>query len=124
MEKLFFLLFFFRPLHSNFLLQLGEGNPLIVMGFMASTSFFFSPKLKLYVLCFLGAILEEKDNGDVWIHCMSEHSVFVQVPGDAVHPKAVFDLHQCYGEMQKQAAKAYAAMDIHTAAVRGMYVYV
>ena len=46
-----------------------------------------------------------------------------QVPGHAVHPKAVFGLHQCYGEMQKQAAEACAAMDIHTAAVRGMYVY-
>lgn len=82
-----------------------------------------------------GVILEEKDNGDVWIRCMSEHSVFVQSyfldhqagrsPGDAVHkiyPKAfikVFDLHQCYEEMQKQAAEACAAVATQTAAVRG-----
>ena len=32
----------------------------------------------MYVLCFLGVILEEKDNGGVWIRCVSEHSVFVQ----------------------------------------------
>ena len=66
---------------------------------------------------------------------MSEHSVFVQSyyldyqagrsPGDAVHkiyPKAyikVFDLHQCYDEMQKQAAEACAAVAAQTAAVRG-----
>ena len=82
-----------------------------------------------------GVILEEKDNGDVWIRCLSEHSVFVQsyfldhqagrAPGDAVHkiyPKAfikVFDLHQCYEEMQKQAAEACAAVATQTAAVRG-----
>ena len=85
-----------------------------------------------------GVILEEKDNGDVWIRCMSEHSVFVQsyfldhqagrAPGDAVHkiyPKAfikVFDLHQCYEEMQKQAAEACAAVATQTAAVRGQWV--
>ncbi len=66
---------------------------------------------------------------------MSEHSVFVQSyfldqqagrsPGDAVHkiyPKAfikVFDLHQCYQEMQKQATEACAAVATQTAAVRG-----
>lgn len=82
-----------------------------------------------------GVILEEKENGDVWIRCLSEHSVFVQsyfldhqagrAPGDAVHkiyPKAfikVFDLHQCYEEMQKQAAEACAAVATQTAAVRG-----
>lgn len=88
-------------------------------------------------MCFCsGVILEEKDNGDVWIRCMSEHSVFVQsyfldhqagrAPGDAVHkiyPKAfikVFDLHQCYEEMQKQATDACAAVATQTAAVRGM----
>ena len=86
-------------------------------------------------IIFPGVILEEKDNGDVWIRCMSEHSVFVQsyfldhqagrAPGDAVHkiyPKAfikVFDLHQCYEEMQKQAAEACAAVATQTAAVRG-----
>lgn len=48
-----------------------------------------------------GVILDEKNDGEVWIRCMSEHSVFVQsyfldyqagrAPGDAVHkiyPKA------------------------------------
>ena len=80
-------------------------------------------------------ILEEKENGDVWIKCMSEHAVFVQSyyldaqagrdPGDAVHkiyPKAfikVFDLSQCYEEMQKQAADACANVATQTAAVRG-----
>jgi MAD (mothers against decapentaplegic) family protein 4 len=82
-----------------------------------------------------GVILDEKNEGEVWIRCMSEHSIFVQsnfldyqsgrAPGDAVHkiyPKAfikVFDLHQCYGEMQKQAAEACAAVAAQTAAVRG-----
>ena len=103
----------------------------------------------MYLLCLtnvcvcvcvcVGVILEEKDNGDVWIRCMSEHSVFVQsyfldqqagrAPGDAVHkiyPKAfikVFDLHQCYQEMQKQATEACAAVATQTAAVRGMTLY-
>jgi len=49
----------------------------------------------------VGVILDEKNDGEVWIRCMSEHSVFVQsyyldyqagrAPGDAVHkiyPKA------------------------------------
>jgi len=31
----------------------------------------------------------------------------------------VFDLHQCYEEMQKQAAEACAAVAAQTAAVRG-----
>ncbi|CAI8056492.1 Mothers against decapentaplegic homolog 4 [Geodia barretti] len=82
-----------------------------------------------------GVILDEKNEGEVWIKCMSEHSIFVQsnfldyqsgrAPGDAVHkiyPKAfikVFDLHQCYSEMQKQTAEACAAVAAQTAAVRG-----
>ena len=45
---------------------------------MESTSFLFFPKFKVHVVCFLGVILEEKDNGDVWIRCMSEQSVFMQ----------------------------------------------
>ena len=69
---------------------------------------------------------------------MSEHSLFVQsyyldyqagrALGDAVHkiyPKAyikVFDLNQCYEEMQKQAAEACAAVATQTAAVRGNLV--
>lgn len=48
-----------------------------------------------------GVILDEKNEGEVWVRCMSDHSVFVQsyfldyqagrAPGDAVHkiyPKA------------------------------------
>ena len=48
-----------------------------------------------------GVILDEKSEGEVWVRCMSDHSVFVQsyfldyqagrAPGDAVHkiyPKA------------------------------------
>ncbi|XP_064387786.1 mothers against decapentaplegic homolog 4-like [Halichondria panicea] len=82
-----------------------------------------------------GVILVEKGDGEVWIRCMSEHSVFVQsyfldhqagrAPGDAVHkiyPKAyikVFDLHQCYEEMQRQATESCAAVAAQTAAVRG-----
>ena len=40
-------------------------------------------------------ILDEKNEGEVWVHCMSDHSVFVQsyfldhqagrAPGDAIH---------------------------------------
>ena len=42
-----------------------------------------------------GVILDEKNEGEVWVRCMSDHSVFVQsffldyqagrAPGDAVH---------------------------------------
>lgn len=42
-----------------------------------------------------GVILDEKNEGEVWVHCMSNHSVFVQsyfldiqagrAPGDAIH---------------------------------------
>ena len=55
---------------------------------------------------FLGVILDEKNEGEVWIKCMSEHSIFVQsnfldyqsgrAPGDAVHkiyPKAFIKVH-------------------------------
>lgn len=82
-----------------------------------------------------GVILDEKNEGEVWVRCMSDHSVFVQsffldyqagrAPGDAVHkiyPNAyikVFDLRQCYEEMQKQANDACAAIAAQTAAVRG-----
>ena len=73
-----------------------------------------------------GVILEKKNEGDVWIKCMNERGVFVQSnflechSGYAIHKiyrKAfvkVFDLHQCYSEIQKQAAEA-----AQTAAVRG-----
>lgn len=73
--------------------------------------------------------------GDVWIRCLSDHSVFVQsyyldreagrAPGDAVHkiyPQAhtkVFDLRQCYQQMKQQAATAQAAAAAQAAAVAG-----
>lgn len=81
-----------------------------------------------------GVMLDCK-SGDVWIRCMSDHSVFVQsyyldyqagrAPGDAVHkiyPKAyikVFDLHQCHDEMQRQAQMAIAEVATQQAAVQG-----
>ena len=67
--------------------------------------------------------------------CQSDHSVFVQSyyldreagrsPGDAVHkiyPVAhtkVFDLRQCFRQMQQQAATANAAAAAQAAAVAG-----
>lgn len=75
-----------------------------------------------------GVQLELKGEGDVWLRCMSDHSVFVQsyyldreagrAPGDAVHkvyPNAyikVFDLRQCHRQMQQQAATAQAVVSI------------
>lgn len=65
-----------------------------------------------------GVQLELQNEGDVWIRCQSDHSVFVssyyldaeagRSPGDAVHkiyPRAhikVFDLKQCFREINKQ----------------------
>lgn len=65
-----------------------------------------------------GVQLETRLNGDVWIQCLSEHSIYVQsyhldreagrAPGEAVHkiyPNAyvkVFDLVQCHTHMQHQ----------------------
>ncbi|CAL8109586.1 unnamed protein product [Orchesella dallaii] len=82
-----------------------------------------------------GAQLELKGEGDVWLRCMSDHSVFVQsyyldreagrAPGDAVHkvyPNAyikVFDLRQCHRQMQQQAATAQAVAAAQAAAVAG-----
>lgn len=82
-----------------------------------------------------GAQLELKGEGDIWLRCLSEHSVFVQsyyldreagrAPGDAVHkvyPNAyikVFDLRQCHRQMQQQAATAQAAAAAQAAAVAG-----
>ncbi|XP_019863679.1 PREDICTED: mothers against decapentaplegic homolog 4-like isoform X2 [Amphimedon queenslandica] len=82
-----------------------------------------------------GIVIEEKNETEVWIRCVSRHSVFVQsnyldyqagqAQGDAVHkiyPNAyikVFDLSYCYEEMQKQARKACLAVANQTAAVRG-----
>ncbi|XP_039273776.1 mothers against decapentaplegic homolog 4-like [Styela clava] len=73
--------------------------------------------------------------GDVWVKCLSDHAVFVQsyyldreagrAPGDAVHkiyPNAyikVFDLRQCYRQMQQQARTAQEAAKVQAAAVSG-----
>ncbi|KAG1671842.1 Mothers against decapentaplegic 4 [Nymphon striatum] len=82
-----------------------------------------------------GVQLELQGEGDVWLRCLSDHSVFVQsyyldreagrAPGDAVHkiyPCAfikVFDLRQCHTQMQQQAATAQAAAAAQAAAVAG-----
>uniref|UniRef100_A0A0A9Y8N8 Mothers against decapentaplegic homolog n=1 Tax=Lygus hesperus TaxID=30085 RepID=A0A0A9Y8N8_LYGHE len=82
-----------------------------------------------------GVQLDLRGEGDVWLRCLSDHSVFVQSyyldreagrsPGDAVHkiyPSAyikVFDLRQCHGQMQQQAATAQAAAAAQAAAVAG-----
>jgi len=82
-----------------------------------------------------GIQLDLVGEGDVWIRCHSDHSVFVQsyyldreagrAPGDAVHkiyPLAhtkVFDLRQCFSQMQTQAATAQAAAAAQAAAVAG-----
>lgn len=80
-------------------------------------------------------MLDLRGEGDVWLRCQSEHSVFVQsyyldreagrAPGDAVHkiyPSAyikVFDLRQCHKQMRGQAATAQAAAAAQAAAVAG-----
>lgn len=80
-------------------------------------------------------MLDLRGEGDVWLKCQSEHSVFVQsyyldreagrAPGDAVHkiyPSAyikVFDLRQCHKQMRGQAATAQAAAAAQAAAVAG-----
>uniref|UniRef100_A0A3B4XKI4 Mothers against decapentaplegic homolog 4-like n=1 Tax=Seriola lalandi dorsalis TaxID=1841481 RepID=A0A3B4XKI4_SERLL len=82
-----------------------------------------------------GVQLECRGEGDVWMRCLSDHSVFVQsfyldreagrAPGDGVHkiyPGAyikVFDLRQCHRQMQQQAAAAQAAVATQAAAVAG-----
>ncbi|XP_076068808.1 smad/Smad4 homolog Medea isoform X2 [Oratosquilla oratoria] len=82
-----------------------------------------------------GVQLDLQGEGDVWLKCLSDHSVFVQSyyldreagrsPGDAVHkiyPSAyikVFDLRQCHRQMQTQAATAQAAAAAQAAAVAG-----
>uniref|UniRef100_A0A8D3E7L4 MH2 domain-containing protein n=1 Tax=Scophthalmus maximus TaxID=52904 RepID=A0A8D3E7L4_SCOMX len=72
-----------------------------------------------------GVQLECRGEGDIWMRCLSDHSVFIQslyldreagrAPGDGVHkiyPGAyikVFDLRQCHRQMQQQAVAAQAA---------------
>ncbi|XP_022653411.1 mothers against decapentaplegic homolog 4-like isoform X2 [Varroa destructor] len=82
-----------------------------------------------------GVQLDVKGEGDVFLRCLSEHSVFVQSffldreagrqPGDAVHkiyPGAcikVFDLAQCHTQMRCKAQSAQAAAAAQAAAVVG-----
>uniref|UniRef100_T1JJ19 Mothers against decapentaplegic homolog n=1 Tax=Strigamia maritima TaxID=126957 RepID=T1JJ19_STRMM len=82
-----------------------------------------------------GVQLDLRGEGDVWLKCSSDHSVFVQsyyldreagrTPGDAVHKIypltyiKVFDLRQCHRQMQQQAATAQAAAAAQAAAVAG-----
>ena len=82
-----------------------------------------------------GIQLDLVGEGDVWIKCLSDHSVFVQshyldreagrAPGDAIHkiyPLAhtkVFDLRQCYQQAQQQARTTAAASATQAAAVAG-----
>ncbi|XP_055387586.1 mothers against decapentaplegic homolog 4 isoform X2 [Condylostylus longicornis] len=83
-----------------------------------------------------GVQLDLRGEGDVWLRCISDNSVFVQsyyldreagrTPGDAVHkiyPAAcikVFDLRQCHRQMQSLAANARAAAAAQAAAVAGL----
>lgn len=83
-----------------------------------------------------GVQLDLRGEGDVWLRCLSDHSVFVQsyyldreagrTPGDAVHkiyPSAcikVFDLRQCHQQMQSLAQNAQAAAAAQAAAVAGI----
>ena len=104
-------------------LHIGKGSQLF---------YFYSISIQIYVS---GVQLDLRGEGDVWLRCLSDHSVFVQSyyldreagrsPGDAVHkiyPSAyikVFDLRQCYRQMQQQAATAQAAAAAQAAAVAG-----
>ncbi|CAD5112376.1 DgyrCDS1599 [Dimorphilus gyrociliatus] len=85
-----------------------------------------------------GVQLELQNEGDVWIKCQSDHSVFVssyyldaeagRSPGDAVHkiyPRAyikVFDLRQCFVEINKQVESAAQQARAQAAAVAGSNV--
>ncbi|CAH8447666.1 unnamed protein product [Schistosoma turkestanicum] len=92
-----------------------------------------SEKSRLYIG--KGVELDNVGEGDVWIRCLSEFSVFVQsyyldreagrAPGDAVHkiyPGAyikVFDIRQCHEEMKSLAQSSHAAAVRQAAAVVG-----
>ncbi|XP_053679942.1 mothers against decapentaplegic homolog 4 [Anopheles nili] len=83
-----------------------------------------------------GVQLDLRGEGDVWLRCLSDHSVFVQsyyldreagrTPGDAVHkiyPGAcikVFDLRQCHLQMQSLANNAQKAAHMQAAVVAGV----
>lgn len=82
-----------------------------------------------------GIQLDRRGEGDVWVRCLSDQSVFVssyyldrqagRSPGDAVHkiyPQAyikVFDLRMCFEQMKQQAQAAQAAAAAQVAAVAG-----
>ncbi|XP_066586431.1 mothers against decapentaplegic homolog 4-like [Prorops nasuta] len=92
-----------------------------------------SERARLYIG--KGVVMDLKGEGDVWLRCQSDHSVFVQsyyldgeagrAPGDTVHkiyPAArikVFDLRHCYKEMIEQTANAQAAAAAQAAVVAG-----
>ncbi|KAL6109888.1 smad4 [Pungitius sinensis] len=73
-----------------------------------------------------GVQLECRREGDIWMRCLSDHSLFVQslyldreagrAPGDGVHkiyPGAyikVFDLRQCHRQMQQQVTAVVGAI--------------
>lgn len=82
-----------------------------------------------------GVQLVLQGEGDIWVRCLSDHSIFVQsfyldseagrAPGDAVHkiyPAAfikVFDLGQCQGQMQQWVSIAQNAAMAQAATVAG-----
>uniref|UniRef100_A0A1A9VEV8 Mothers against decapentaplegic homolog n=1 Tax=Glossina austeni TaxID=7395 RepID=A0A1A9VEV8_GLOAU len=83
-----------------------------------------------------GVQLDLRGEGDIWLRCLSDNSVFVQsyyldreagrTPGDVVHkiyPAAcikVFDLRQCHQQMHSLASNAQAAAAAQAAAVAGL----
>ncbi|UXI18983.1 Coiled-coil domain-containing protein 50 [Sarcoptes scabiei] len=83
-----------------------------------------------------GVKLDLLGEGDVYLSCLSDHSVFLQSyyldreagrqPGDAVHkiyPQTyikVFDLKQCYRQMEQQASDAHNIAKARAAAVVGV----
>ncbi|KAH7642233.1 smad/Smad4 homolog Medea isoform X2 [Dermatophagoides farinae] len=83
-----------------------------------------------------GVKLDLQGEGDVYLSCLSDHSVFLQSyyldreagrqPGDAVHkiyPETlikVFDLKQCYRQMEQQASDAHNIAKARAAAVVGV----
>ncbi|ESO07230.1 hypothetical protein HELRODRAFT_76435 [Helobdella robusta] len=92
-------------------------------------------KARLYIGKGVQLVLEGE--GDVWVRCLSEHSIFVQsfyldreagrAPGDAVHkiyPAAfikVFDLSQCQSQMQQLVVQAQTAAVAQAAVVAGNF---
>lgn len=74
--------------------------------FKLSHAILLSSIIIIIIITSLGIIIEEKNETEVWIRCVSEHSVFVQsyyldyqagrALGDAVHkiyPKAYIKVH-------------------------------